>query len=368
MSIPTDGTYPGIDIYQVVQFDTLPAGVQSAVDALAPLLQGTGLSIPTQLLQTVATNADVSFNGSTLAFTADGGAPTTLDDTGLLFGPDRVFSSGPTGFGFFSGGSEYVLSNGVVPDMITADAGLSTLAGYYQNAGNPDAAQTVLAAQAAVDAAGLGGLAILTTAGIFDGQPYQPPCFARGTLIRTVDGERAVETLDAGTRVVLAGGGDAEIVWVGHRRLRLDGAVERPELQRPIRVGAGTLGGGLPRRDLVVSPDHALFLDGVLVPAGLLVDGTRIRQEVVETIEYFHVELAAHDVILAEGAPAESYLDTGNRQTFANAPLVALRPDLSAGSARIGTACAEMVLGGERLEAIRARLAAVPAEAMRQAS
>ncbi len=352
MSIPTDGTYSGIDIYQMVSFSSLPSDVQSALNALAPELDGSGLSIPTSFLAPVATNADVSFNGSTVAFTANGGTPTTLDDS-------EVFGSGPTGFGFVSGGTEYVVSNGAMSGTVTADEGLSVLENYYTSNGNSAGLALAQAAQVAIDHAGLGGVSFLLNAGIFDGTPYQPPCFARGTLIATDAGERPVETLDAGERVMLATGGDAEIVWVGRRRLRLHAAVKRLELQRPIRIGAGALGDGLPRRDLVVSPDHALFLDGVLVPAGLLVDGTRIRQEAVETIEYFHVELASHDVILAEGAAAESYLDTGNRQTFANAPLVALRPDLAAGSARIGTACAEMVLGGGKLDAIRARLASV---------
>ena len=358
MSIPTSGTYAGIDIYQAFDVTSLPiAGTIADVNAL---LAGSGLAIPGVLFGEVSSGGETSFNGSSVSFDSNTGVPTTLDDS-------AVYGSGPTGFGFSSGGVQYVLSNGPLAGTSTLDAFLTTLQGYFTGVGDPAAAAVVQTAQSAIDLAGLGGLSFLTTAGIFDGQQYQPPCFARGTLIRTPDGERPVETLEPGDRVVLAAGGESEILWVGRRRLRIDG-LDRPELQRPIRIGAGTLGGGLPHRDLVVSPDHAMFLDGVLVPAGLLVDGTRIRQENVETIEYFHVELAAHDVILAEGAPAESYLDTGNRDTFANAPLVALRPDLSAGSERIGTACAAMVLGGERLDAIRSRLAAIPEQELRRAS
>ncbi len=118
-----------------------------------------------------------------------------------------------------------------------------------------------------------------------------------------------------------------------------------------------------------MSPDHALFLDDVLVPAELLVNGSTVTRETVDQVEYFHVELEAHDVILAEGAAAESYLATGNRATFSNAALVSLVPTLEAGSG--GTACAPVVLQGEVLERIRAKLDAVAAhrpEALRLAS
>ncbi len=358
MSIPTSGTYSGIDIYQAYDVTGLP--IASTIADVNLLLAGSGLAIPGLLFGEISSGSDVSFNGTSISFDSNTNVPTTLDDS-------AVYASGPTGFGFVSGGTQYVLSNGPIAGTSTLDAFLSTLGTYYAGIGDTAALAVVQTAQLAIDTAGLGSLSFLTTAGIFDGEQYQPPCFARGTLIRTADGERPVEALVAGDRVVLARGGESEIVWVGRRRLQID-TLDRPELQRPIRIAAGALGDGLPHRDLVVSPDHALFLDGVLVPAGLLVDGSRIRQEDVETIEYFHVELASHDVILAEGAAAESYLDTGNRDTFANAPLVALRPDLSAGSDRIGTACAEMVLDGARLDRIRASLAAVAPEALRRAS
>ncbi len=82
----------------------------------------------------------------------------------------------------------------------------------------------------------------------------------------------------------------------------------------------GAFGDGLPIRDLILSPGHAVFVDGVLVPVGPLVNGATIVQEEVESVRYFHVELDAHDVILAEGLPCESYLDDANRETFANSP------------------------------------------------
>ena len=69
-------------------------------------------------------------------------------------------------------------------------------------------------------------------------------------------------------------------------------------------------------RDLVLSPDHAVFADGVLVPVRHLVNGMTVVQQHVAALSYFHVELTAHAAIVAEGLPCESYLDTGNRAAF----------------------------------------------------
>lgn len=167
-------------------------------------------------------------------------------------------------------------------------------------------------------------------------------CFARGTRIATPDGERRVESLRAGDTVLIAEHGatrSARIRWVGQRRLDL-AAHPRPELAAPIRIRAGALGANLPTRDLLVSPDHALLLDARLVRAKLLVNGMTVVQErAMAAVTYHHVELDDHAVLLAEGVPAESYLDTGNRGFFAGEDIVALHPDLMVDAASTG-ACA----------------------------
>jgi hypothetical protein len=143
------------------------------------------------------------------------------------------------------------------------------------------------------------------------------PCFARGTRILTARGEVAVEALVVGDLAVTASGSQRPIVWIGRRRLDLSRHI-RPERVNPVRIEAGALAPNVPARDLVVSPEHALWLDDAFVCAGDLVNGATVRQEAWREVEYFHVELESHDILLAEGAPAESYLDCGNRRNFEN--------------------------------------------------
>jgi hypothetical protein len=116
----------------------------------------------------------------------------------------------------------------------------------------------------------------------------------------------------------------------------------------------------VPHRDLVLSPDHAVFVDDVLIPVHLLVNGATVRRlPEAGVVEYYHIELDSHDLLLAEGLPTESYLDTGNRGVFAGEATRELHPDLLASaSARAwdGRACAELLLGGVRVDAVRAGL------------
>jgi hypothetical protein len=154
-----------------------------------------------------------------------------------------------------------------------------------------------------------------------------PPCYARGARILTARGEVAVEALVVGDLAVTASGALRPIVWIGHRNVDLS-RHRRPERVNPVRIEAGALAPNIPVRDLVVSPEHALWLDEALVCAGELVNGATIRQEAWREVEYFHVELESHDILLAEGCPAESYLDCGNRNSFENGDgALALHPE-----------------------------------------
>ncbi|HEV8677807.1 MAG TPA: Hint domain-containing protein, partial [Stellaceae bacterium] len=158
--------------------------------------------------------------------------------------------------------------------------------------------------------------------------PNSVACFCRGTQILTDRGEVPVEDLAIGDRVMTLSGEAQPIRWTGHRAY--DGrfiAGNRAVL--PIRIAAGALADGVPARDLCVSPGHALCINGVLLAAELVLNGTTIAQmESVETVEYFHVEFDRHEVIVADGTPCESYVDCDNRRVFANgAEYARLYPD-----------------------------------------
>jgi Hint domain len=125
----------------------------------------------------------------------------------------------------------------------------------------------------------------------------------------------------------------------------------------PVCFKAGSLGDDAPRRDLWISPRHAMFLDGVLIEAKDLINGVSIVQaEHVEEVEYFHIELETHDVILAEGALSETFVDDDNRAMFHNAhEYAALYPEDVARPARYRAPRLEI---GYEVEAIRRKLAA----------
>jgi hypothetical protein len=156
------------------------------------------------------------------------------------------------------------------------------------------------------------------------------PCFMAGTRIMTPHGEVAVEALREGDEVLTVSGQAKRIVWIGKR---LTDCSRHPEVEKilPVRIAAGAFGPDLPRRDLYLSPEHAVFAEGVMIPVRELVNGTSIVQERVRLALYFHIELETHDVVLAEGLPAETYLDTGNRRQLAQDGVVQLNPDFILG-------------------------------------
>ena len=158
-------------------------------------------------------------------------------------------------------------------------------------------------------------------------------CYAAGTSILTTRGEKPVEQLLPGDVAITLVGDRREskpILWIGRRRVGI-AAHPHPETAAPIRILRNAFAADVPHRDLLVSPEHGILADNKLICARQLVNGTTIRQDTsLATVEYFHVELASHAILLAEGLPAESYLDTGNRGFFANAqaPYV-LHPDMT---------------------------------------
>lgn len=146
-------------------------------------------------------------------------------------------------------------------------------------------------------------------------------CFAEGTRIETETGPARVEDLAEGARLRTADGALTTVTWVGHTRV--GGPRADAGRTTPVRIPAGALGDGLPRADLWLSADHAVVLDGHLVNAGALADGDTIRRDrarLREGFTYYHVETeGGHELILAEGVAAETYLEHLAPQSFDNA-------------------------------------------------
>ncbi|MDJ0629414.1 MAG: Hint domain-containing protein [Rhodobacter sp.] len=146
-------------------------------------------------------------------------------------------------------------------------------------------------------------------------------CFLEGTVIGTVDGGQPVELLQPGDRLVTADGRETTVKWVA--RQAIDPRLTHPAKVNPICIRAGALGEGVPQRDLYVTADHAVELHGVLYNAGALVNGRSIyrvpNMPLEKPITYYHIETDAHELLLAEGCPAESYIDYATRDAFDNA-------------------------------------------------
>jgi hypothetical protein len=181
-------------------------------------------------------------------------------------------------------------------------------------------------------------------------------CFAAGTRIATADGWVAVEKLRVGNVLPTHDGRSMPIVWIGARTVDCS-RHPRPETVWPVRVNAGAFGRNVPVRDLYLSPDHAVFVNAVLVPVKSLINGTTIAPVKRDHVVYYHAELPEHAVILAEGLPVESYLDTGDRADFAGTvrlfPNFGARPKLDAATTRETRGAAPLVVAGPDLAAAR---------------
>jgi Ca2+-binding RTX toxin-like protein len=189
-------------------------------------------------------------------------------------------------------------------------------------------------------------------------------CFAEGTRIVTPNGEDAVENLRAGDMVLAMRDGQAgfePLRWVGFMDVAVPRNAAMAAKTAPILIKAGAIAPGMPARDLRVSPDHAMAVDGHLIPAKHLVNGSSIIQEVwCKRVRYFHLELEAHGLLLSEGTWSESYVDDGNRHAFNNAAMTGLFLDFEAGRSKgqyDDQACLPVLRQGLRLDEIHGRLA-----------
>ena len=175
------------------------------------------------------------------------------------------------------------------------------------------------------------------------------PCYFGSTFIRTADGEVSVSSIQAGDYVTVYRDGNERsepVIWVGHSIIDLNQHAHVEDVA-PIRIRKDAIASNQPSRDLLVSPEHCMILNDRCVPAKLLINGGSITRDYpTEPFEYFHIELERHGILIAEGAYAESYLDTGNRSCFDNADVPSLlhpKFELNATSLRWQTdACAPL--------------------------
>ncbi len=173
------------------------------------------------------------------------------------------------------------------------------------------------------------------------------PCFLLGTLIRTDCGDVPVETLQVGDTVITFSGQKRPICWIG--RSRAMATRRRRGATTPVIVQKGALADNVPYADLRITKGHSLYIDDVLIPAEFLINHRSIRwDDNAQEVSVFHLELDAHDLLVANGAAAESYRDDGNRELFENSNLGWGQPPKPP--------CAPVLTGGQEVDAIWKRL------------
>jgi hypothetical protein len=138
-------------------------------------------------------------------------------------------------------------------------------------------------------------------------------CFLKGTRILTAGGERTIEDLAIGDLLPTMFGGLRPVQWIGRYPIkRSDPSKPWVKNALPVRIARSALAPDVPHSDLYVTGGHSLLIDGVLVPAQVLINGTTITRDEAreyDELEFFHVKLESHDVVYAEGAPAETLIN-----------------------------------------------------------
>ena len=331
----TAGTFSGAG-YQFTDFTqtTIDAGADWTLTGSNNFAAGTTLSnagtlaiLDTALSDTakVVNSGTLLVDQSTLSLTSLTGTGTVTLDAGT-FGVTGSIATTET-IDFAAPGSELTtnrlsfanpIDNFVQGDTIELTA---VTDGKTVTLVNTDTLQITRTGQTAIDlivhdsaAHANDVFAISDTGAITD----ETPCFLRGTGIRTETGETPVEDLAIGGRVLTLNGHVRPITWIGTGRVLVSPG--RRSAATPVIVRKGALADNVPHRDLRITKGHALFVDGVLVPVEFLVNHRSILwDDHQREVEFYHIELETHGVLIANGAPSESYRDDGNRWLFRNA-------------------------------------------------
>src|SRR5262249_14316437 len=134
-------------------------------------------------------------------------------------------------------------------------------------------------------------------------------CLLKGTQILTPQGERSVEDLRIGELILTVSSESKPIKWIGRTRLERDGQTSWKDAVLPVKIARGAFDDDVPHSDLYVSEGHFFLINGLLIPAGDLINGssiTRLKSTNSDVLEYLNIELDSHDVILANGSHAET--------------------------------------------------------------
>jgi autotransporter passenger strand-loop-strand repeat protein len=277
------------------------------------------------------------------AITSFGVVETHVNSTVVNAGGFLIVSGNVAGAAFTlttlnSGGTE-ILTVADVPATVTMSVGASIDLAYlpYAAGGSAWFVSSVTLIQDGVLYVSVGGettsqslkgtyadthfqLVSATSGGTLVTLEQDVPCYRSGTRILMGRGEVAVEALRVGdvVRTVMSETA-APIIWLGRRDIDC-ARHPHPQTVWPIRVAPGAFGPGRPHTDLFLSPDHAVYLNNVLIPIRHLINATTITQIPTDRVTYYHLELPHHDVLLAHGLPAESFLDLRDGSNYANRP------------------------------------------------
>lgn len=155
-----------------------------------------------------------------------------------------------------------------------------------------------------------------------DGNLTFAVCFLSGTIIRLIDGHCAIEDIKVGDTILTY---DAQVkkkvskkvTWVGKKRAHINSKLPDDQAGYPVRILKDTFKKNVPNKDLLITPEHCLFIDGYFIPARMLVNGRSIFYDYsITSYDYYHVETENHSIIWADNMLTESYLNTGNRYQF----------------------------------------------------
>src|ERR1700730_13075631 len=152
--------------------------------------------------------------------------------------------------------------------------------------------------------------------------PLPHHCLLKGTKISSPSGDRLVQELQIGDEVQTLAGRKT-IKWIGYNKFTKEEGRAWQDSVMPVRVARFAIDYHTPHCDLYLSPYHCIFFNEALIPVMYLVNETSITQGTpsdMPAIEYYHIDLATHEVIYAEGAMIESFFDEdgSSRENFSN--------------------------------------------------